>query len=198
MKYPKKFKDLIENFETLPGVGPKTAERLAFFVIKKNNYDSSVKMAEAIKDAVDMIKECNVCGMITDHEYCEICDDETRENKLMIVENSKDVVAFEKTQAYKGKYHVLNGVISPTNGVSPEDININKLLERIKKEKFEEIIIATSSNIDGELTALYLNNIISNVGFTAYRIGYGLPASTDLEYVDEITLIRSLEGKKVM
>lgn len=198
MKYPKKFKDLIESFETLPGVGPKTAERLAFFVIKKNNYEASLKMSEAIKDAVDMIKECAVCGMITDHELCEICEDETRENKLMIVENSKDVIAFEKTQAYKGKYHVLNGVISPTNGISPEDINIDKLLERVKKEKFEEIIIATSSNIDGELTALYLNNVLVNIGFTAYRIGYGLPASTDLEYVDEITLIRSLEGKRVM
>ena len=116
----------------------------------------------------------------------------------MVVENSKDVIAFEKTKAFKGKYHVLNGVISPTNGISPEDINVDKLLLRIKKEQFEEIIIATSSNIDGELTALYLNRVISNLGFKTYRIGYGLPASTDLEYVDEITLIRSLEGKKEM
>ena len=198
MKYPKKFKDLIESFETLPGVGPKTAERLAFFVIGKNNYESSKNMAQAIYDAIDMIKECSVCGMITDQEVCEMCEDDSRENKLMVVENSKDVIAFEKTKAFKGKYHVLNGVISPTNGISPEDINVDKLLLRIKKERFEEIIIATSSNIDGELTALYLNRVISNWGFKTYRIGYGLPASTDLEYVDEITLIRSLEGKKEM
>lgn len=198
MKYPKKFKDLIESFETLPGVGPKTAERLAFFVIGKNNYESSKNMAQAIYDAIDMIKECSVCGMITDQEVCEMCEDNSRENKLMVVENSKDVIAFEKTKAFKGKYHVLNGVISPTNGISPEDINVDKLLLRIKKEQFEEIIIATSSNIDGELTALYLNRAISNLGFKTYRIGYGLPASTDLEYVDEITLIRSLEGKKEM
>lgn len=198
MKYPKKFKDLIESFETLPGVGPKTAERLAFFVIGKNNYEASKKMSIAIQDAIDMIKECSVCGMITDQDVCDICEDEDRENKLMVVENSKDVIAFEKTKAFKGKYHVLNGVVSPTNGVSPEDINIDKLLIRIQKEKFDEIIIATSSNIDGELTALYLNKVISNLGFKAYRIGYGLPASTDLEYVDEVTLIRSLEGKKEM
>lgn len=198
MKYPKKFKDLIESFETLPGVGPKTAERLAFFMIGKNNYESSKNMAQAIYDAIDMIKECSVCGMITDQEVCEMCEDNSRENKLMVVENSKDVIAFEKTKAFKGKYHVLNGVISPTNGISPEDINVDKLLLRIKKEQFEEIIIATSSNIDGELTALYLNRVISNLGFKTYRIGYGLPASTDLEYVDEITLIRSLEGKKEM
>lgn len=198
MKYPKKFKDLIESFETLPGVGPKTAERLAFFVISKNNYESSKNMSKAIIDAIDMIKECDVCGMITDHDLCEICEDETRENKLMVVENSKDVIAFEKTKAFKGKYHVLNGVISPTNGIGPEDINVEKLLIRVQKERFDEIIIATSSNIDGELTAMYLNKVISNLGFNTYRIGYGLPASTDLEYVDEITLIRSLESKKVM
>ncbi len=198
MKYPKKFKDLIDSFETLPGVGPKTAERLAFFVISKNNYESSKNMSKAIQDAIDMITECDICGMITDHNLCEICEDESRENKLMVVENSKDVIAFEKTKAFKGKYHVLNGVISPTNGISPEDINIEKLLIRVKKENFEEIIIATSSNIDGELTAMYLNKVLSNLGFNAYRIGYGLPASTDLEYVDEITLIRSLESKKVM
>ena len=198
MKYPKKFKDLIESFETLPGVGPKTAERLAFYVIGKNNYESSKKLSESIFEAIESIKECSGCGMITDENICDICEDETRENKLMIVENSKDVIAFEKTQAYKGKYHVLNGVISPTNGIGSDDLHIEKLLARIKKESFSEIIIATSSNIDGELTALYLNKVISNLGINVYRIGYGLPASTDLEYVDEITLIRSLESKKVM
>ena len=167
-------------------------------MIGKNNYESSKKLSESIFEAIESIKECSSCGMITDENICDICEDETRENKLMIVENSKDVIAFEKTQAYKGKYHVLNGVISPTNGIGSDDLHIEKLLARIKKESFSEIIIATSSNIDGELTALYLNKVISNLGINVYRIGYGLPASTDLEYVDEITLIRSLESKKVM
>lgn len=198
MKYPKKFKDLIECFETFPGVGPKTAERLAFFAINKKNYDSSKRMAECLDDAINLIKECDICGMITDQDICEICNDEFRENKLMIVENSKDVISFEKTNAFKGKYHVLNGVISPTNGIGPEDIKIEKLISRVKKENFSEIIIATSSNIDGELTALYIKKKLENVNAKTYRIGYGLPVSTDIEYVDEITLIKSLESKKEM
>lgn len=198
MKYPKKFKDLIECFETFPGVGPKTAERLAFFAINKKNYDSSKRMAECLDDAINLIKECDICGMITDQDICEICNDEFRENKLMIVENSKDVISFEKTNAFKGKYHVLNGVISPTNGIGPEDIKAEKLINRVKKENFSEIIIATSSNIDGELTALYIKKKLENVNTKTYRIGYGLPVSTDIEYVDEITLIKSLESKKEM
>ena len=198
MSFPKKFKELVESFEALPGVGPKTAERLAFFAISKNNHESSKKLALSLLDSIELIKECPICGMITDQDECDICKDDSKENKLMIVENSKDVIAFEKTKIFKGKYHVLNGLISPTNGVGPEDININKLLFRIKKDNFDEIIIATSSNIDGELTALYLNKMISNLGHKAYRIGYGLPASTEIEYVDEITLMRSLESKKEM
>lgn len=198
MSFPRKFKELVEYFEVLPGVGPKTAERLAFFVISKKNHEASKHLALSIIDSIDLIKECPICGMITDQEQCDICIDEERENKLMIVENSKDVISFEKTKIFKGKYHVLNGLISPSNGIGPEDININKLLFRIKKDNFDEIIIATSSNIDGELTALYLNKVISNLGFKTYRIGYGLPASTEIEYVDEITLMRSLESKKEM
>lgn len=198
MKYPKRFNDLIESFETLPGVGPKTAERLAFFSINKQNKESSKKLSKAINEAVDNICECSECGMIADEALCEICKDDARENKLMVVENSKDVISFEKTGAYKGRYHVLGGLISPTNGISPDDINIFKLIKRCEENKYTEVVIATSSTIDGEITAMYIKKILASLDIKTYRIGYGLPASTDIEYVDEITLIKSLEAKKEM
>lgn len=198
MKYPKKFRELIECFESFPGIGPKTAERLAFYTINKQNQELSKKFSKSIEEAVGSIHECDICGMITDSNMCEMCQDETRLNTLMIVENSKDVISFEKTNAYKGKYHVLNGVISPTNGVGPDDIDINKLIKRCANEKFDEVIVATSSTIDGEITAMYIKKALSTLNVKTYRIGYGLPVSTDIEYVDEITLIKSLEGKKEM
>lgn len=198
MKYPKKFKDLIEGFESFPGIGPKTAERLAFYAISKQSKDASLRFADSLKDAISSICECEVCGMIADESKCEICKDDTRDAKLMIVENSKDVISFEKTNAYKGKYHVLNGLISPTNGIGPDDISIDKLISRLESEQFNEIIVATSSTIDGEITAMYINKLLASKGIKTYRIGYGLPVSTDIEYVDEITLIKSLESKKEM
>ncbi len=198
MKYPKKFKDLIEGFESFPGIGPKTAERLAFYAISKQSKDASLRFADSLKDAISSICECEVCGMIADESKCEICKDDTRDAKLMIVENSKDVISFEKTNAYKGKYHVLNGLISPTNGIGPDDISIDKLISRLESEQFDEIIVATSSTIDGEITAMYINKLLASKGIKTYRIGYGLPVSTDIEYVDEITLIKSLESKKEM
>lgn len=199
MKYPKKFRDLIECFESFPGIGPKTAERLAFFSINKQNKDTSMRFSDVLKDAVSSICECEICGMIADEAKCEICKDDARDNnKLMIVENSKDVISFEKTNAYKGRYHVLNGLISPTNGVGPDDISIDKLTKRFENEHFDEIIIATSSTIDGEITAMYINKLLASKNIKTYRIGYGLPVSTDIEYVDEITLIKSLESKKEM
>ena len=198
MKYPKKFGDLIEGFEAFPGIGPKTAERLAFYAISKHNHEASSKLSKALDDAINSIKECAICGMITDEDICELCKDDTREKTLMIVENSKDVITFEKTSAFKGKYHVLNGLISPTNGVGPDNINVSKLINRIKDENINEIIIATSSTIDGEITALYIKKLLKDYNLKTYRIGYGLPASTDIEYVDEVTLIRSLESKKEM
>lgn len=198
MKYPKKFKDLIEGFESFPGIGPKTAERLAFYAISKQSKDASLRFADSLKDAISSICECEICGMIADESKCEICKDDTRDAKLMIVENSKDVISFEKTNAYKGKYHVLNGLISPTNGIGPDDISIDKLISRLESEQFDEIIVATSSTIDGEITAMYINKLLASKGIKTYRIGYGLPVSTDIEYVDEITLIKSLESKKEM
>lgn len=198
MKYPKKFNDLIEGFETFPGIGPKTAERLAFYTIAKQNKNSSLSFVKALDEALSSICECKICGNIADDEKCEICKDDTREGKLMIVESAKDVISFEKTGVFKGRYHVLNGLISPTNGKGPDDIDIEKLVKRCENENFSEIIIATSSTIDGEITAMYIKKMLEKLNIKTYRIGYGLPASTDIEYVDEITLIKSLESKKEM
>ena len=198
MNYPKKFKELIECFESLPGIGAKTAERLAFYVIDKKNSEASLKMSRVINESIETISECPICGMLTDGSKCEICEDESRTNELMVVENSKNVLSFEKLSVFHGRYHILGGLISPTNGKGPDDINISKLIMRIEKENIKEVIIATGSNIDGELTALYIKKILEKHNVKTYRIGYGLPASTDIEYVDEVTLIKSLESKKEM
>lgn len=198
MKYPNKFKELVESFQLLPGIGPKNAERLAYYCIDGNNKENAKHLSKSIDEAVDSIKECSECGMITDENVCEICSDYSRENKIMIVESAKDVIAFEKTNAYKGYYHILKGIISPANGVGPDDIKIDELEMRIKNHKYDEIIIATSSNIDGEITAMYLSKVLAKTGIKIYRIGYGLPVSTNIEFVDEITLIKSLESKKEM
>ena len=198
MKYPDKFQDLIDSFQRYPGIGPKTAERLAFYTISDKNKEQSEEFAKNIVEAINTVKHCKICGMLADKDVCDICSDENRENKLLIVEDTKDVTAFEKTNVYHGKYHILNSLISPTNGKGPDDIGLDSLLQRINTEKPTEVIIATSSNIDGELTAMYLSKILNKRNVKVYRIGYGLPVSANIEYVDEITLAKSLEGKKEM
>jgi len=196
MKYPKSLQDLIDCFTLYPGIGPKTAERLAFHTILKLKKEHVEKFSKSLNEAFDSIKRCQVCGNLTEGEVCEICKDENRNNTLIVVDSSKDVNVLEKTNQYNGKYHVLNGLISPLNGVGPEDININKLFKRIEEENISEIIIATSANIDGEMTAMYIKNVLNDKNVDVYRIGYGLPAGGDIEYADEVTLIRALEGKR--
>ena len=134
--------------------------------------------------------------MLTDQDICDICEDESRTNQLMIVEDCKSIIAYEKTGIYKGKYHVLKGLISPVNGVGPEDIGLDKIVKRIKDESIEELILATPSNMEGELTSLYIKKILANENIKIYRIGFGLPVETSIEYADEVTLIKSLEGKQ--
>ena len=136
--------------------------------------------------------------MITENDICDICIDEDRENKLMVVEGVKDVMSFEKTNFYKGKYHILNGVISPLNGISGDDLKLDKLFDRIQNEKIEEVILATSSSMDGEMTAMYIKKLLEKSNVKIYRIGYGLPVGADIEYADDITLMRAIEGKKEM
>ena len=198
IKYPDNLQKLIDSFKKYPGIGPKNAERLAFFTIMNLKKADALLFSENIINSINSIKKCNVCGMITENDICDICQDNDRENKLMIVEGVKDVMSFEKTNYYKGKYHILNGVISPLNGISGEDLKLDKISERIKNENISEVIISTSSNLDGEMTAMYIKKMLEKEKVNVYRIGYGLPVGADIEYADDITLMRALEGKKEM
>ena len=198
IKYPDNLQKLIDSFKKYPGIGPKNAERLAFFTIMNLKKEDALLFSENIINSINSIKKCNVCGMITENDICDICQDNDRENKLMIVEGVKDVMSFEKTNYYKGKYHILNGVISPLNGVSGEDLKLDKISERIKTENISEVIISTSSSLDGEMTAMYIKKMLEKENVNVYRIGYGLPVGADIEYADDITLMRALEGKKEM
>jgi len=196
MRYPNALTKLIENFQMYPGIGPKTAERLALFTIQKLSPEKVKAFSDSLKEALEKIKKCEVCGNIAENSLCEVCSSPTRDDVLMIVESAKDVLVFEKTNQYNGKYHVLGALISPLNGVSPEDINLKTLISRVEKEEIKEIIIATSANIEGEMTALYIKNILEGKEVSVTRIGYGLPVGADIEYADEVTLIKSLEGRK--
>ena len=198
MKYPDSLDKLIKSFSKYPGIGPKTAERLAFYTIAKMNKDDCIDFADNLKEAINNIKECEICGLITDKDICNICSDDSRGNELMVVEGSRDVIAFEQVGSFKGKYHVLGGVISPLNGIGPDDLNINKLINRIKAENISDVIIALSANIPSETTALYLKSLLEDMNVNVYRIGYGLPVGANIEYLDEITLAKALEGKKKM
>ena len=198
MKYPASLEKLIKSFSKYPGIGPKSAERLSFYTISKMNKEEVYEFADSLKDAIDNIKECEICGLITDKDICSICESTDRTNELMVVEGSRDVLAFEEIGSYKGKYHVLGGVISPLNGIGPDELNIDKLIKRIKKENIKDVIIALGSNIPSETTALYLKSILSDLDINIYRIGYGLPVGANIEYLDEATLSKALEGKKIM
>lgn len=196
LQYPETIKKLIDSFKMYPGIGPKNAERLALFTVMSLSKDDAYIFSKNISQAVDKIKRCDNCGMLSENEKCDVCIDSERTNKLMIVENAKDAIAFEKSGYYDGKYHILNGVLSPLNGIGVEDINISNLFERIDNEKIHEVIIATSSNMDGEMTAMYIKKILEKKEVKVYRIGYGLPVGADIEYADDITLRKAIEGKK--
>lgn len=198
IKYPESLQKLIDSFKKFPGIGPKNAERLAFYTIMNLKKEDAVSFSNNIINSIDNIKKCSICGMITENDICDICIDEDRENKLMVVEGVKDVMSFEKTNFYKGKYHILNGVISPLNGISGDDLKLDKLFDRIQNEKIEEVILATSSSMDGEMTAMYIKKLLEKSNVKIYRIGYGLPVGADIEYADDITLMRAIEGKKEM
>ena len=198
MKYYKSLEDLIECFQMFPGIGPKTAERLALFAIQKLQKEKVENFSQVLLDVLKETKKCKVCGCLTDKEVCDICSDKDRNKTILVVGSTKDIITFEKTGQYHGYYHALGGLISPLNGVSPQDINVDKLFERVKDENINEVIIATSANIEGEMTALYIKKFLEKDGVKVSRIGYGLPAGGDVEYADEITLIKALEGRKEM
>lgn len=191
--YPKSFENLINAFEKLPGVGAKTAQRYAFSLLEKNDDEIN----EIVQNLVDIksIRKCKTCGFITDGDECLFCKDKLRDqSKIMVVANSQDVVAIEKTESYKGLYHVLNGLISSSKGIYPEDINIDGLLKRINTN-IKEIIIATSPTMDGEMTALYLDKVLKDKGILVTRLAHGLPMGANLDYADDLTLIKALDNR---
>ncbi|OQB15989.1 MAG: Recombination protein RecR [Firmicutes bacterium ADurb.Bin193] len=189
---------LIEQFEKLPGIGHKTARRLAFYVLRSPEGEAE-KFADAILSAKQLIKYCRVCQNITDTEICSICESDRRDRSIIcVMENPKDVVSLEKTGEYHGLYHVLHGAISPMDGVGPEDIKIPELLSRLKDNTVSEVIMATNPNIEGEATAMYISRLIKPLGIRVTRIAHGVPVGGDLEYADEVTLSRAIEGRREM
>ena len=196
--YPDSLKDLIESFKILPGIGEKTAERLAFFLINQDEEKTNF-FANSIVTAKEKIHECEICNNITDKDICDICSNQLRDNKtLCVVEDVKSIFLFEKVGTYNGKYHVLKGLISPLDGVDPDDIGIDKLINRIKKEKYEEIMIAVKPSIEGETTALYIKKILEGMNIKVSRIASGVPIGTDIEYIDSMTLERALLDRKIL
>lgn len=188
--------NLSSCFEKLPSVGKKTASRYAFSVIEKMSEEEVERFARTLIETKKQIKKCKHCGMFTLNDICEICSDDYRNSdQIMVVKDVRDVIAIEKTKQYNGLYHVLGGLISPLDGVGPEQLNIESLESRITSDT-KEIIISTSFTMAGETTALYLEKILSREGLTISRIGYGIPAGGDIEYVDSMTLKYALEGRK--
>lgn len=192
--YSKHISRLMEEFSRLPGIGPKSAQRLAFHVINMPE-DRVEQLASAIRDAKSHIQYCRVCQTLTDQEVCPICSDPSRNHsQIMVVENSRDLAAYEKTEKFDGVYHVLHGAISPMLGVGPDDIKLKELMQRLQGD-VDEVIIATNSSLEGETTAMYISKLIKPTGIRVSRIASGVPVGGDLEYIDEVTLLRALEGR---
>ncbi len=190
--------NLIEQFQHLPGIGRKTAQRLAFFVLSLPTEEAEA-FANAVIDAKKSVKFCKTCQNLTDSEQCQICADEGRDKtSICVVADPKDVIAIEKTREYRGLYHVLHGCISPMNSVGPDDIRVKELLERVAAEDIEEIIMATNPDTEGEATAMYISRLLKPFGVRVTRLAYGIPVGGHLEYADEITLMRALEGRRIM
>lgn len=188
--------DLIDELGRLPGVGPKSAQRIAFHIIQSDRVDVT-RLAEILKTVKERVKFCTTCGNISEEDLCRICKDPRRDNSsICVVEESKDVLAIEKTREFKGKYHVLGGAISPIDGIGPESLRIKELMTRLAQTQINEVIIATDPNLEGEATATYLTRLIKPFGVKVSRLASGLPVGGDLEYADEITLGRAFEGRR--
>lgn len=192
--YSRQISRLIQELSTLPGIGSKSAQRLAFHIL--NMPQEQVKgLASTIIDAKENVRYCKECFTLTDEELCPICRDGARNHKvIMVVENTRDLAAYEKTQKYDGVYHVLHGAISPMLGIGPGDIRLKELMQRLQQE-VDEVIIATNSSLEGETTAMYISKLIKPTGIKVTRIASGVPVGGDLEYIDEVTLLRALEGR---
>lgn len=198
MNYPKTILNLIECFKKYPGIGEKTAERLALASL---NMDEEIinLFSKSLKDGKTKISYCTHCGSLTEEEICQICQDNTRDKKtICVVEECKNVILFEKIGTFKGVYHVLGGLISPLEGINPEDINIDKLINRIKKEKIKEIILAFKPSIEGETTTLYIRKMLENENVKISKIAHGIPMGADIDYIDPLTLEMAIEDRTII
>ena len=187
--------ELVAQFERLPGIGKKTAQRLSYFILEQPP-ERAKKFAEALINAREKIHYCKCCQSLTDLEICSICADESRDKTVIcVVESPKDIMAFERTREYNGLYHVLHGAISPLDGVGPEQLKIKELLSRLADGAVQEVIMATNPTVEGEATASYISRLLKPMGIKISRLAYGIPVGGDLEYADEITLSRALDGR---
>ncbi|MBQ9931136.1 MAG: recombination protein RecR [Firmicutes bacterium] len=194
--YAKPLANLIGQLSRLPGIGGKSAQRLAFHILSMDEQEAFA-IADAILDAKKNMKYCSVCGNLTDVDPCGICSDSSRDEKVIcVVEGPRDVTAMERIREFKGLYHVLHGAISPMDGVGPEDINLKSLILRLQQKDVEEVILATNPNIEGEATAMYIARLIKPSGIKVSRIAHGLPVGGDLDYADEVTLSKAMEGRR--
>lgn len=196
MKYPRTLQNLIECFQKLPGIGEKTAERLALSTLKLDQEVINV-FSESLKDTKIKIKKCSICNNYSEDETCEICRDSSREQDILcVVEDPKNIIMFEKIGTFNGKYHVINGLISPLDGINPSDIHIPQLLERIKTEEIKEVILAVKPSVEGETTSLYISKMLANTDVLVSKIAHGVPLGADIDYVDSLTLELALENRK--
>lgn len=194
--YTKSMQELIECFKRMPGIGARTAERMAFYVLKAAS-DEMMKFASIIRKVKEDVRFCKICGNLSESETCSICNDPRRDKTIVcVVEEPTDLILIEKSGRYKGTYHVLFGVISPLEGIGPEELRIKELMERIKQDRVKEVILATDSNAEGETTALYLSEHLQPLKVKISRIAYGIPVGGNLDYIDQATLIRALEGRR--
>ncbi|MCF0150885.1 MAG: recombination protein RecR [Firmicutes bacterium] len=194
--YAKPLSNLIAELSRLPGIGGKSAQRLAFHILSLSETEAA-GLADAILSAKKNMKYCSVCGNLTDTDPCPICSDTARDpHVLCVVESARDVFAMERIREFQGRYHVLNGAISPMDGIGPEDINLRSLILRLQSEDINELILATNPNIEGEATAMYIAKLVKPAGIKVTRIAHGIPVGGDLEYADEVTLSKALEGRR--
>lgn len=191
--YPKSANLLIEQLAKLPGVGKATAQRLAFFILKSDQKEN-IALANAIKEIKENIRFCFECGIMSESEICNICTDQNRDSNIIcLVEEPQDIYSFERTNSFKGKYHVLGGVLSPLDGIGPDDLNLDNLYKRVVSGM--EVILATNPSVEGDTTCLYLSKKLEELGVNVTRLARGLPVGSDLEYMDELTLVRAMEGR---
>ncbi|MCK9443438.1 MAG: recombination mediator RecR [Tissierellaceae bacterium] len=195
-QYPIPIGNLIEQLSKLPGIGKKTAQRLAFYILEMEDVEAE-KLSSSIANAKEKIRLCSICCNLTDEDPCHICRDHQRDKAtICVVEGPKDIIAMERTKEYKGEYHVLHGVISPMDNIGPDDIRIKELLKRLSDGQVKEIIIATNPTVEGEATAIYLARLIKPLGIIVTRIAHGIPVGGDLEYFDEVTISKAMENRR--